>query len=65
MLRLGEEERAAIALKILDSISAPDTRDEAEWVREIEQRARRALSGSHENASFDDALDQIDRDLDL
>ncbi|MSP60685.1 MAG: hypothetical protein EXR72_10155 [Myxococcales bacterium] len=64
-LHLDETERAALALKLLDSVSQPDTLDEAAWIAEIERRARRALSSEEPGSDLDEALDRIERDLGL
>jgi hypothetical protein len=47
-LRLGEEERAALAAELLASLEPnvpAEGRGEAEWLEEIERRARAALEG--------------------
>jgi len=44
-LELDDEERALLALRLMDSLSPPDPHDANEWVRVIERRARRALAG--------------------
>ena len=64
-LVLEEGERAALALELLDSLSAPDARDQASWIEEIERRAQRALSGDEPGVDADDAADRIARDLGL
>jgi hypothetical protein len=65
-LRLSEEQRSKLALELLDSISAPDPRDEAAWIAEVERRARRALSGgSEQDRPLDEAVAHIERELDL
>lgn len=64
-LQLDEKERATLALELMDSVSAPDVRDESAWVAEIERRARRALSDGSANGDFEEALDRIARDLGL
>ena len=64
-LLLEEEERAVLALELMDSVSAPDARDEAGWIAEIERRARRVLAGESTGESVDEAIDRIERDLGL
>lgn len=64
-LQLDEAERATMALELMDSLSRPEARDEAEWIAEIEGRAHRALSGESEGMDFDAAVDGISRDLGL
>ena len=46
-LQLTEEERAELACGLLDSLETPptDERSEAEWISEIEARARAAIAG--------------------
>jgi hypothetical protein len=41
---LTEEDWGALAVELLDSISAPSPRTEAEWIVEVERRARRAVT---------------------
>lgn len=64
-LQLDETERATLALELMESVSAPDMRDEAAWISEIERRARRALEGGSANGDFEEAVDRISRDLGL
>jgi hypothetical protein len=64
-LRLDEKERAELALQLMDSVSAPDARDETAWLAEIERRAQHALSGGSGGADIDEAVDRIERDLGL
>lgn len=64
-LQLGEEQRAALALDLMDSVSFSDSRDEASWIEEIERRARRALAGEEQGVEFDEALERISHDLGL
>lgn len=64
-LQLDEEQRAALALDLMDSVSPPDPRDEASWLEAIERRARRALSGEEPGADLDEALDRISNNLGL
>ena len=64
-LALDEEERAELALRLLDSLSATEVRDEEAWIAEIERRARRALSGDSQTAPFADAVGRLERDLAL
>lgn len=64
-MKLDESERATLALELMDSVSAPDARDEASWLAEIERRANRALSGEATGRDADEAVDRISRDLGL
>ena len=64
-MKLDEERRAAVALRLLDSLAAPDERDEQAWIDEIERRARRALSGRLDGPLVEDAIAEIERDLGL
>ena len=64
-LQLDDEQRADLALSLMDSLSPPDQRDEPAWIEEIERRARRALSGEDAGIEVDEAIDGIARDLGL
>ncbi len=64
-LQLDDWERATMALELMDSISPPNPRNEADWIEEIEGRARRVLAGEEEGMDFDAAVDGISRDLGL
>jgi hypothetical protein len=64
-LHLDDEARATLALELMDSLSPPDMRDEANWVEKIERRAHRALSGESKGMDVDQAVEQISRDLGL
>jgi hypothetical protein len=64
-LQLDAGQRGALALELMDSISPVDTRDDAAWIAEIEKRARRALSGEQPGVDFEEAMDQLERDLEL
>ena len=64
-LQLDDEQRATLALELMDSLSPRDPRDEASWIQEIEQRARRVRSGQEPGVSIDEAVDRISRDLGL
>jgi hypothetical protein len=63
-LELTDEERAALALRLMDSLTPPDTRNADEWVTLVERRARRTLAGEG-GGSFEEAVQQIERDLKL
>ena len=65
VLELDEEQRATLALELMDSLSPPDSRDEASWIEEIERRARRARSRKAPGVDVDEAVDRISRDLGL
>lgn len=60
-LKLSPDERARIAAELLATLE-PDLpserRSEAEWVREIERRARAAVAGSP-GVSWTEARDQV------
>ncbi len=64
-LQLDDAERATMVLELMDSLSRPDSRDEAGWIAEIEGRAHRAISGESAGVDFDTAVDSISRDLGL
>jgi Putative addiction module component len=64
-LVLGEEQRASLALELMDSLSRPDPRDEVAWIEEIARRAERARAGQARTVDAEEALDGIARDLGL
>ncbi len=65
-MELTDEERGSLAVKLLDSISAPDDRTDAEWIVEIERRAAGATSPEAEHDStVEQAVSRIERDLGL
>jgi len=43
---LPTEDRAEIAQELLSTLEQPDSRSEAEWLAEIERRARAAIDGA-------------------
>jgi hypothetical protein len=61
VLKLAADERAKIAAELLATLE-PDLpsarRSDAEWVREIERRARAAIAGSP-SVSWPEARDQV------
>lgn len=63
-LELTDDERAALALRLMESITPTDTRSIDEWVTVVERRARRALAGEG-GGSFEAAIQKIERDLKL
>lgn len=65
-MQLSEEKRGSLAVELLDSISAPDPRSDAEWMAEIERRAARALTDdAAQDRTLEEAVSRIGRDLDL
>jgi hypothetical protein len=65
-MRLSDEERGTLALELLDSLSQPDSHDEAAWIAAVERRARRALTDEAEaDSTVDDAVARIERALEL
>ena len=64
-LQLDEDQRATLALELMDSVSPVDRRDDATWIAEIERRARLVLSGEQPGIEMEEALDQMTRDLGL
>jgi putative addiction module component (TIGR02574 family) len=62
-LGLSETDRADLALRLLESLSPKDERSDAEWVSEIERRARRVLAGESKGSSWDDARSRIEAAL--
>jgi hypothetical protein len=65
-MRLSDEDRGALALELLDSLSRPDSRDEDSWIAAIERRARRALRDeAKEDSTVEDAVARIESALEL
>jgi hypothetical protein len=65
-MQLSEAERGSLAVELIDSISAPDSRTDAEWIAEIESRAARALTDdARQDRTLDEAVSRIERSLDL
>ncbi|MDI1447859.1 addiction module protein [Polyangium sp. 6x1] len=64
-LQLDDEQRAALALSLMDSLSRPEPRDEPAWIAEIEKRARHVLAGAESGADGDEVIDRIAHDLGL
>jgi hypothetical protein len=64
-LRLSPDQRAELASELLATLE-PDTpgerRTEAEWIGEIERRARAAVAGSH-GVSWTEARAQVQKRL--
>lgn len=58
-MNLPEEARAEIALALLDSLVVTESQSDAEWVEEIEQRARRVLAGESRGAPWGEVRDRI------
>jgi hypothetical protein len=60
-LKLADEERATLVVKLLDSLGKDfpgDGRTDEEWIAEIERRTRAALAGSP-SLNWDDARAQV------
>lgn len=52
----------------MDSCKTLDVNDElasAEWIAEIDKRAKRALSGEEPGVDFDEAIKRLERELEL
>lgn len=62
VLSLPREERAELALRVLESLASPDQRTSAGWIAEVERRARRALAGST-GRDFDEVVAEIEAEL--
>jgi putative addiction module component (TIGR02574 family) len=60
-LRLPVEDRARLAHKLLVSLEGEEAHPdaEAEWVKELERRARDVLSGAVETEDAEEVLDRI------
>lgn len=63
-LRLPPEDRARIAAELIASVDGePEPDAEAAWVREIEQRARRALASPEGGADWETVRRQVEDHL--
>lgn len=61
VLALSQRERAELAADLLASLPhPPDDRDSAEWIEEIERRARAALAGEA-GVSWEEARSAAER----
>jgi len=52
-LELGEEERAEVASRVLDSLDQMDAAAETAWEAELERRATELESGAVESVSWE------------
>jgi putative addiction module component (TIGR02574 family) len=57
-LALPESERTELAVDLLASLPGPDERTDAEWLAEVERRARAARDGAP-GVAWPDAREQI------
>jgi hypothetical protein len=64
-LELDEADRAQLALHLFESVTPPDPRDEAEWIAEVERRAKLAIADPTSGTPLGEALDAIQRELGL
>jgi putative addiction module component (TIGR02574 family) len=63
-MKLSDDERAEVALELLDSLEPPDPLghlDDDAWVAEIERRAVRATRGEAQGSAWEDARARIER----
>ncbi len=62
VLSFSLEERATLAVEIIASIDGePEADAEAAWATEIENRARRVISGQSKGQPWEEALNDIER----
>jgi putative addiction module component (TIGR02574 family) len=61
-LALGEDERAEVASRLLDSLEQADAAAEAAWVAELERRAADLESGAVEGVSWEELQARLMRD---
>lgn len=60
-LQLSQEERAALAVELLDSLEPPgpgQRRSEQEWLAEVRRRAEAALAGKS-GLTWDETIKQV------
>ncbi len=62
-LELTEEQRAEIALRLLESIPPSDTRTDDDWIEEVERRAARVISGESKGSPWSDVRARIESNL--
>ena len=61
-LELGEEERAEVASRVLDSLEQREAAEEAAWAAELERRAEELESGAVEGVSWQELQERLMRD---
>lgn len=61
-LALGEQERAEVAARLLDSLESADTETEDTWATEIERRAAELESGAVQGVSWEELRDRLMHD---
>jgi hypothetical protein len=63
-LTLSTEERAKMASELIASLDAPpDARSRSEWLAEVEQRARAALSGDDPGEDWPSLIFELRQEL--
>jgi putative addiction module component (TIGR02574 family) len=63
-MKLPDEERAEVALELLDTLEPPDPLghlDDDAWVAEIERRAARAIRGDGQGSTWEEVRARIER----
>ena len=58
-LALPEQQRAALANQLLESLDGTDDGAEQAWATEIEQRARGVIDGSAELLDYDEVMNEL------
>ena len=67
VLGLSDDERAELAVGILDSLDDRATESDPDelagvWAEEIERRARQVVSGAVQTEDWETVLERVDRD---
>jgi len=63
-MKLPDEQRAEVALELLDTLEPPDPLghlDDDAWVAEMERRARRAIGGDAQGSAWEETRARIER----
>lgn len=58
-LDLGEEDRAEVASRVLESLEVPDAEDDAAWVAELERRGAELESGAVEGVPWEAVRERL------
>ena len=65
-MKLPEDERTSLALRLLDSVDPPDPLgdlSDEEWDAEISRRAQAAKSGESNGATWEEVRQRLERKL--
>jgi putative addiction module component (TIGR02574 family) len=63
-LRLSQEDRADLAVKLIESLDpAPDTHVDAAWTQEIDRRCAAVDAGEAVTSDWEDVRSRIEREI--